>query len=228
MNEQQPTGVEADESPSIAALAAALAKAQGQLKAASKSSINPHFKSKYADLAAIWDVAREPLSSNGLAVLQRVSSSLDGVLITTQLVHSSGEWIKDRCVWPVAQRTPQGMGSAITYGKRYALAALVGIAADEDDDGNAASGNAGPVGGGKNRAADVKAQVAARAAAAKQETPWDRIAAALAKAGKSDENAAQFVKGVTGKPNRAALTDEDVTKVLDALEVLKSEGAAAH
>lgn len=140
-----PNGIEADESQSIAALAAALAKAQGQMKAAAKSSLNPHFKSKYANLAAIWEAAREALSSNGLAVMQRVSSVPDGVLITTQLVHSSGEWVRDRCVWPVAQKTPQGMGSAITYGKRYALAALVGVAADEDDDGNAASAKNGTV-----------------------------------------------------------------------------------
>lgn len=221
----EPIGVEADESTSIAALAAALAKAQGQMKSASKSSLNPHFKSKYADLAAIWDVAREPLSSNGLAVLQRVSSTLEGVLITTQLVHSSGEWIKDRCVWPVAARTPQGMGSAITYGKRYALAALVGIAADEDDDGNAASGPNAP---NKSKTADVKAQVAARAAAAKQETPWVRIAEALKKAGRDPQAAADFVKGVTGKASGKDLTDADATKVLDALDAIKQETAPAH
>ncbi len=74
--------------------------------------------------------------------MQRVSTAADGVCITTQLVHASGEWVRDRCVYPVAQRTSQGIGSAITYGRRYSLAALLGIAADEDDDGNAASAGA--------------------------------------------------------------------------------------
>jgi hypothetical protein len=132
-------GVVADESPTLGELAKALAKAQGAIRAAAKDSTNPHFKSKYADLASIWAACREQLSSNGLSVLQRVSSGQRGVIITTQLLHASGEWVRDRLELPVAQQTPQGYGSAITYGRRYALAALVGVAADEDDDGNAAS-----------------------------------------------------------------------------------------
>jgi hypothetical protein len=112
------------------------------MRSAKKDSTNPHFGSKYADLAAIWDACREPLSVNGLAVMQRVTTNTEGVRITTHLVHASGEWVKDTCTFPVAQRTSQGIGSAITYGKRYALAALVGVASDEDDDGNAASTSA--------------------------------------------------------------------------------------
>lgn len=132
-----------DQTESIAALSAALAKAQGQMKGAKKDSVNPHFKSSYADLASIWDACRDALAANGLAVMQRVSTDAVGVCITTQLVHSSGEWVRDRCVYPVAQRTPQGIGSAITYGRRYSLAALLGIAAEDDDDGNAASAPTG-------------------------------------------------------------------------------------
>lgn len=132
--------VDANETSSIAALAAALAKAQGAMQAAAKDSKNPHFNSKYADLAAIWAACRAPLATNGLSVVQRVSTSGDGaVTVVTRLMHSSGEWIQDRCVFPVAQRTPQAYGSAVTYARRYALAALVGVAA-EDDDGNDASG----------------------------------------------------------------------------------------
>jgi hypothetical protein len=131
-----------DESDSIAGLAAALAKAQGQFRAASKDAKNPHYGSKYADLASIWAACREPLSANGLAVMQRVATTASGVILTTMLVHSSGEWVRDRCEFPVLQKTPQAYGSAITYARRYALAALVGVAADEDDDGNAASAKA--------------------------------------------------------------------------------------
>lgn len=130
--------IEADETDSIANLAAALAAAQGEMKAAAKDSKNPHFNSRYADLASVWEACREPLSRHGLAVMQRWSTVPEGVLLTTMLVHKSGEWVRDRAVIPVAQKTAQAYGSALTYARRYALAALVGVAAD-DDDGNEAS-----------------------------------------------------------------------------------------
>jgi hypothetical protein len=133
------TPMELDHSPSIGAIAAALAKAQGVVHAAAKSTINPHFKSKYADLASVWDVIREPLSVNGLAVVQMPSNVPGGVVITTMLLHTSGEFLRSRLIIPVSKPDAQGYGSAITYGRRYSLSAMVGVAADEDDDGNAAS-----------------------------------------------------------------------------------------
>lgn len=136
--------IHADQSNSITELAAALSKAQGAIRPAVKDKENPHFKSRYSDLNAVWEAARKPLSDNGLAVLQRVRITQDGVSITTQLIHSSGQWLKDTAVWPTLQRTPQGIGSSLSYGKRYALAALLGIASgDDDDDGNAASTTVG-------------------------------------------------------------------------------------
>jgi hypothetical protein len=128
-------------SASIAALAAALAKAQGEMEGAAKGNLNPHFKSKYADLASVWDACREPLSKHGLAVLQPVSADGPRVTVTTMLVHSSGEWIGEALTMTAQQNTPQGVGSAITYGRRYGLSSMVGIA-PEDDDGNAASARA--------------------------------------------------------------------------------------
>lgn len=128
-----------DMSSGLAELAKALAKAQGAMGAAKKDAMNPHFKSKYADLAAVWDAIRAPLADNGLSVVQRVTSAREGVTVETILLHASGEWVRDRCWLPVAQQTPQAYGSAITYARRYSLSALVGVAADEDDDGNAAS-----------------------------------------------------------------------------------------
>lgn len=134
-----PTLVKATRSPSIAALAAALSKAQGEMEAASKASTNPHFKSKYADLASVWDACRGPLSKHGLSVLQPVSADGPSVTVTTILAHSSGEWISEALTMTAQQNTPQGVGSTITYGRRYGLSSMVGIAPD-DDDGNAASG----------------------------------------------------------------------------------------
>lgn len=128
-----------NKSESIAKLAEALSKAQGTIKNALKDSSNPYFKSKYADLASVWDACRSELSANGLAVVQ-VPATKDGqVTVTTLLMHASGEWIEGELALTPVKDDPQGAGSAITYARRYALSGYVGIA-PEDDDGNAASG----------------------------------------------------------------------------------------
>jgi hypothetical protein len=119
---------------------AALAKAQPAIPSAVKDSENPHFKSKYADLTSVWAVAREPLSANGLSIVQEVTAAERGVAVMTQINHVSGEWVRlGPLVVPMDRPTAHGTGSAISYGKRYALAAALGITAEEDDDGNAAS-----------------------------------------------------------------------------------------
>lgn len=125
-------------SASIATLASALAKAQGEMEGAAKDSTNPHFKSKYADLASVWDACRKPLAKNGLAVMQPVTAEGNAVTVTTILAHSSGEWIAESLTMTAQQNTPQAVGSTITYGRRYGLSSMVGIA-PEDDDGEAAT-----------------------------------------------------------------------------------------
>lgn len=128
-----------NQSESIAALAAALAKAQGEIKGAAKDTANPFFKSKYADLASVWEACRAELTKNGLSVIQTTDDGGNGITVVTTLAHSSGEWIRGRLTMRPVKDDPQGVGSAITYARRYALAAIVGVA-PEDDDGNAASG----------------------------------------------------------------------------------------
>jgi len=128
-----------EHSEHINELAAALAKAQGEITGALKDSANPFFKSKYADLAACWDACRKPLSENGLAIIQSPEVNAEGLTLTTLLTHSTGQWIKNIFRILPKDDTPQGVGSALTYARRYALTALVGIA-QVDDDGNAASG----------------------------------------------------------------------------------------
>lgn len=125
------------QSDQINELVAAFAKAQGQMKNAAFNRVNPHFKNSYADLAAIWDAIRKPLSDHGLIASQTTEIREGGLVLVTILAHSSGQWIRSEYPLPVAGR-PQEMGSAMTYGKRYSLSAIVGIAADEDDDANAA------------------------------------------------------------------------------------------
>lgn len=127
-------------SESIDQLAAALATAQSQIKGASRDSANPFFKSKYADLASVREACIGPLTANGLSVVQTPSTSPEGhVALTTLLLHSSGQWIADTLTVAPKDDGPQAMGSAITYARRYALAAFAGVA-PEDDDGEAAEG----------------------------------------------------------------------------------------
>jgi hypothetical protein len=126
-------------SEQINELATALAKAQAKIEGATKDKTNPHFRSSYADLASVWDACRSALTSNGLSVSQTAGASEDGrVRVTTILMHSSGQWLCDDLVMKPVKDDPQGVGSCITYARRYALAAIVGVA-PEDDDGNAAS-----------------------------------------------------------------------------------------
>jgi hypothetical protein len=127
-------------SEQIGELAAALAKAQGAITGAKKDADNPFFKSKYADLESVWAVCRQPLSDHALAVVQ-TSEVVDpqGVVIATTLVHASGQWMRGRLRMVPVKADPQGIGSCITYARRYALAAMVGVY-QVDDDGNDASG----------------------------------------------------------------------------------------
>ena len=127
-------------SESIALLAGALAKAQLQIEPASKNATNPHFRSHYADLASIWDACRGPLNTNGLSIVQfPCDGEVGRTGLCTMLLHSSGEWISEVVTTRSQKDDPQGLGSALTYLRRYALAAVVGVTATEDDDGNAAS-----------------------------------------------------------------------------------------
>ena len=119
-------------------LAGALSKAQAMLRGAVKDSTNPHFKSRYADLASCWDACREALAANGLSVVQLPEGTGGVVEMTTMLLHTSGQWVSCTGTFPATKADPQGLGSCITYARRYQLCAIVGIS-PEDDDGNAAS-----------------------------------------------------------------------------------------
>jgi len=119
-------------------IAAALAKAQGEIDGAKKTATNPAFRSKYADLAGCVEACRDSLTQHGIAVLQMPQPCDDGVILVTMLAHASGQWIADGGLHvPANKKDAQGFGSALTYARRYGLCAMVGIA-PEDDDGNAA------------------------------------------------------------------------------------------
>jgi hypothetical protein len=132
------------QSETIGALAAALSKAQADITGALKDSSNPFFKSKYADLASCWDACRKQLAANNLCVIQ--TTDLDDLtnqtVLKTILAHSSGEWVKSITPILTKDNSPQAQGSGITYARRYALAAIVGLA-QVDDDAEAAQGRKG-------------------------------------------------------------------------------------
>lgn len=125
------------QSEQINEIAAALAKAQGAMQNAVMNRTNPHFKSKYADLSSVLESIRTPLSGAGLSVAQTMQMTERGLMLRTTLMHSSGQYIATEYPLPATQR-PHEMGSALTYARRYSLAALVCNSADEDDDGNSA------------------------------------------------------------------------------------------
>ena len=135
------------QSEQINELAAALSVAQGKITGALKDSANPFFKSKYADLASVWDACRSALSENGLAVIQTTEAvDPSTVTVVTTLAHKSGQYIKGILTMVPKDPSPQAIGSCLTYARRYALAAIVGVA-QVDDDANAASGKAHPPAG---------------------------------------------------------------------------------
>ena len=121
-------------------LFAALSRAQANVENVLKDSLNPHFKSKYADLASVWETIREPFTKEGLGIIQLLVGGGGGTIgIRTILTHNSGESIEDTFQVPCSKpNDPQALGSAVTYGRRYSLMALCGIA-PEDDDGNSAA-----------------------------------------------------------------------------------------
>lgn len=135
-------------SDSIANLSAALVKVCGELRPVAKDRINPHFKNKYATLDAITEAVRPVLAKHGLAVVQGTTAPdsdqghLTGFAVETMLVHASGEWMSNAVFMPIDKASAQGAGSAISYGRRYGLSALLGLTADEDDDGESATNHA--------------------------------------------------------------------------------------
>jgi hypothetical protein len=132
-------GITIETSPEIGEIAKAIAAAQAELDNVSKNAVNPHFKSKYADLAAAADAARPAFAKAGVAIIQAPTTKGHLVRITTLFAHGSGQWIRSTLGMKPTRTDPQGVGAAITYARRYSLLAMTGLAPEEDDDANRAS-----------------------------------------------------------------------------------------
>lgn len=207
--------------PPIDKLAAALAKAQATIEGAHKDTDNPFFKSKYADLGSCWAACRKPLSDNGLAVIQIPSTDGNLVTVRTILMHSSGQSVEGLLsVQNKNQQNPsQGIGSCITYLRRYALCGFVGIS-PEDDDGNSA-------GGGSDRPAPLQPDRPAREPAQSNVPPppssgpseaqLKRLYAITAKSSWSPEDVKAIMKKKYNVNSSTELTKDQYQEICDAL-----------
>ena len=129
-----------EHSESIAKLAAALAAFQSEVKDPARDGENPHFRSKYVQIDGLLAAVRPILAKHGLSVIQSTGGNGQDISVTTEIMHTSGEWVRtDALMIKPAKADPQGCMSAITYSRRYSLSAALGVAWDDDDDGNAAS-----------------------------------------------------------------------------------------
>ena len=128
-----------ESAPALARLALALSKAQAEMRNPIKDKENPHYKSRYADLGSVRDAVMPALAKYGLAVTQTVDRVGDADVLVTTLLHERGGSVQSRYPIRPVKGDPQGFGSAVTYARRYSLSALVCVAADDDDDGEAGS-----------------------------------------------------------------------------------------
>jgi hypothetical protein len=247
-----PVFTEASRSIEINELASALSKAQRAMTYAKKDSRNPFYSSQYADLASCWEAVREPLSSNGLALMQFPSAERGVVRIETILAHSSGQWIGSTLTLPVVREKkgegfspaddPQAVGSAITYGRRYAMAAIVGIAQD-DDDAEAATGRAAQRGGAREYAKPATASPKTAPAVIPQPSAFSWVSASskqrsaevierMRNVVKSEPDQTKAVEKlnaiwnwVEGRP-ALDLTPEDKQAIVDAAASIRQDAAA--
>ena len=204
------------QSESLANIAAALSKAQASVKVALKESVNPHLKSRYADLLSVWEACRSALAENQLSVVQLPVSDEPGyVALETMLLHASGEYISARCRVRLTKDDPQGAGSGLTYLRRYALSAALGIVADEDDDAQSASTPPPPA--PRLLSVDAARRLASQLEALLPGTPHAEL------------SHAEYAAQVTGRSVQelTELTTKEAGEVYAAAKAGKREGQAA-
>jgi hypothetical protein len=240
----EPPALEYRSSPDLGEFFAALAKAQGKMRNAAKDAANPHFKSKYADLASISDACRAALSESAIAVLQIPFNEGQDIGIVTRLGHASGQWMEGRLKVAPAKWDAQSIGSVCTYLRRYSLAAMAGVAPGDDDDGEAAVGRgngapstmAAPANNGARRAAP-------RPAADEPDTKTqarDKFTAILArvKAARRDDQIDQtlddarddiaFIKTHAGEEHAQSLYDKAAERKAQLAGLAEATPAGAH
>ena len=196
------------ETPIGKQIAAAFVKAQKAFGPALKTSTNPHFRSKYADLSNCVEAVIGALNDNGIGLMQRTYESKDGVMVETVFIHESGETMECGLLHvPASKQDPQGYGSALTYARRYSLLAATGLA-PEDDDGNSASRRTTVE--SKVDASQMADYIAAIDASASKEELQTTYAAAYAAC---DGDQAWQAKVIKAKADRIAKAKKEKTNV---------------
>lgn len=213
-------------SESIKELATALSKAQSEMKKAIKDSVNPFFekgttKGRYADLESVWDACREPLTKHGLSVIQLPTMLNNEPALETMLAHSSGEWVSDVALLNPVKKDPQGLGSAISYMRRYALAAAVGVIQTDDDGNDAMNFTSKPAPKTQPQEARPKPYVEPKGFFITEAQLTDVVKRARF-AGWADNEIKTKLSGITGKPDSSAWTKQDFDKVIAHFENLKA------
>ena len=197
-------------SEQITNLVKALCEAQKTIKIAEKDSTNPHFRSKYASFESVISASRKSLLENGLVVSQIIDATLtNGHLLKTLLMHTSGEWLESTMPILAKDLSPQAFGSALTYAKRYAMAAIVGVGTGEDDDANEAQPTI------QKPPVTIEKKELANKATIQQ----IKLVMVLLKQMGVDEEAAKVRwKSITGKASRTEWTFDDAKKVIEAMK----------
>ena len=203
-------------SEQIDKLAEAMAKAQGELKPALKDSVNPAFRSKYADLTSVWDACRGPLTTQGLVVWQDVTTEPEGIAVTTRIAHTSGQWVEfGPLTVPLMKHDAHGVGSATSYAKRYALSAAVGVVSDDDDDGAQAVERAGRPPAATPEVTGERTKIAAvtskTGTSPKTGKPWTRFDVAF----EDGRTASTFDQQMAGLAQRIAAAKVLVTPTIE-------------
>lgn len=211
-------------SESIKNIAKALAAFQADVKNPANTETNPFFKSKYAPLNDILNLVRPLLSKHGLSVLQSPSGDGQNVTVTTLITHESGEWIEsDPLTLKADKATAQGAGSAITYARRYALSAMLGISSEDDDDGNIASQTEEK--NGKKQAGNRKTSAAINASAVATEKQIKAIYAIMHTIGVKDDDKIKEEVGTMLRrdiQNMKELTKKEASDVITWLNEIQT------
>lgn len=187
-------------------LAAALVKAQSEMKGAVKDTVNPFFKSKYADLGSVWEACHKALTDNGFSIVQAGAFHDGHFFLKTTLLHTSGESLSGEYLIKPTKEDPQAYGSAWTYARRYSLASMVGVIS-EDDDGAAASE---PAPARQSAPAErTTGQAAAQGGSVISEPQGKRLFAMAMSAGKTKEELAGYLKNTYGISSTRELQRKD-------------------
>ena len=202
-----------NKSDSIKNLSIALSKFQSEVKNPPNTANNPFFKSKYAPLSDVLNITRPILSKYGLSIVQAPSTNGENIVITTLLLHESGEWLEPE---PLSLKmdkvTAQGAGSAITYARRYALSAILGISSEDDGDGNQSNTDKKQVEKPKNKSAENNMA---------SEKQLSLIYKLSKERNYNSQNMSNYIKSMYQKNSSKELTKQEASELIEMLNEMK-------